>query len=530
MRDILLGNGSFETLIHGNYLYIDKTKNLYELIRKAGTYYFLSRPRRFGKSLTLSTLEAVLKGKRELFKGLWIDSADYDWKEYPVIHMDFSKCVEDSASGVGDWINREVIDIASSYGIKLSKSARYNYNLDKLISKLSEREKTAVLIDEYDSVLTNNISNKHIEDIRNTLRGFYSILKAQGANMRMCFITGVTKFSKVSIFSAMNNLTDISVMDEYSAAFGYTQEELETYFAEYIENGADKNGTTREEFLASLKRWYDGYRFTAEGKSVYNPVSIGSFFYMGARFFRNYWIQTGGMTMLLTEIAKRVRFDVSLSDEYRISEEKLHTTDIVQMVQTEVSRENFLALLYQTGYLTIKEAIPVRGSFLIRLGYPNEEVEGGLNEILLPVYLGTAARSFDKLVICDYFDRGDVSGAMTTLSSIFSSIPYHELVFDRESAVHAGFVCMMNILEADIIAEAPTNKGRIDCVLRCPDDIYVIEFKFNRSADEAISQIKSRKYYEPYIRFHKPIHLLGINFSVEEKNIVEWKDEILKRL
>ena len=157
-----------------------------------------------------------------------------------------------------------------------------------MISKLAEREKVAVLIDEYDSLLTNNINNKHIEDIRNTLRGFYSILKAQGANMRMCFITGVTKFSKVSIFSAMNNLTDIFVMDEYSTAFGYTQEELETYFAEYIEIGAEKNGTTREEFLTSLKRWYDGYRFTAEGESVYNPVSIGSFFYMGARFFRNY--------------------------------------------------------------------------------------------------------------------------------------------------------------------------------------------------------------------------------------------------
>ena len=528
MKRIETGNSSFEKLITSGNLYVDKTRYLYSLLTDGGTYYFLSRPRRFGKSLTLSTLEAALKGKRELFKGLWIDSTDYDWKEYPVIHLDFSKCTGDSASGVGDWINRQVIDIASSYGINLDKDDRYNYNVDKLITKLAEKDKVAVLIDEYDSLLTNNINNKHIEDIRNILRGFYSILKAQGANMRMCFITGVTKFSKVSIFSAMNNLTDISVMDEYSTAFGYTQEELETYFAEYIDMGAEKNGTTREEFLASLKRWYDGYHFTSEGESVYNPVSIGSFFHMGARFFRNYWIQTGGMTMLLTEIAKRVRFDVSLSDEYRISEDKLHTTDIVQMVQTEVSRENFLALLYQTGYLTIKEAVPVRGSFLIRLGYPNEEVEEGLNEILLPVYLGTAARSFDRLVICDYFDRGDVSGAMSTLSSIFSSIPYHELSFDSESAVHAGFVCMMNILEADIFAEAPTNKGRIDCVLRCPDDIYVIEFKFNQSADEAISQIKSKKYYEPYIRFHKPLHLLGINFSTEEKNIVEWKEEILK--
>ncbi len=530
MKRIETGNSSFEKLITSDNLYVDKTKYLYSLLTDGGTYYFLSRPRRFGKSLTLSTLEAVLKGKRELFKDLYIDSTDYDWKEYPVIHIDFSRCIENSASDIGDWINRQIIDIGTYYGIKLDKNDRYNYNLDKLITKLAERGKAAVLIDEYDSLLTSNISSKNIGDIRNTLRGFYSILKAQGANMRICFITGVTKFSKVSIFSAMNNLTDISVMDEYSAAFGYTQDELEMYFAEYIGNGAEKNGTTREEFLASLKHWYDGYHFTAEGESVYNPVSVGSFFHMGSRFFRNYWIQTGGMTMLLTEIARRVRFDVSISDEYRISEDKLHTTDIVQMVETEVSRENFLALLYQSGYLTIKEAAPVRGSFLIRLGYPNEEVEQGLNEILLPAYLGKASRAFDRLVICDYFDRGDVSGAMTMLTSIFSSIPYHELVFDKESAVHAGFVCMMNILDADIIAEAPTNRGRIDCVLRCPDDIYVIEFKFNKSADESISQIKDKKYYEPYIRLNKPIHLLGINFSTEENNIVEWKEEILNRL
>ncbi len=530
MKRIETGNSSFEKLIASGNLYVDKTRYIYSLLTDGGTYYFLSRPRRFGKSLTLSTLEAVLKGKRELFKGLYIDSTEYDWKEYPVIHIDFSMCIENSASDISEWINRQVIDTGTFYGIKLEKNDRYNYNLEKLITKLAEREKAAVLIDEYDYLLTNNINSGHIEDIRNTLRGFYSILKAQGANMRICFITGVTKFSKVSIFSAMNNLTDISVMEEYSTAFGYTQEELEAYFAGYIEKAAEKNGTTREEFLASLKRWYDGYHFTAEGEPVYNPVSIGSFFYMGARFFRNYRIQTGGMTMLLTEIAKRVRFDVSFTDEYRISEEKLHTTNIVQMVQTEVSRESFLALLYQTGYLTIKEAVPVRGSYLIRLGYPNEEVEQGLNEILLPAYLSSAARAFDRLVILDYFDRGDVSGAMTTLSSIFSAIPYHELVFDCESAVHAGFVCMMNILEADIIAEAPTNRGRIDCVLRCPDYIFVIEFKFNQSADAAISQIKDKKYYEPYIRLHKPLHLLGINFSTEEKNITEWREEILKQL
>ncbi len=527
MKKIETGNSSFEKLITKDNLYVDKTGYLYDLLTDGGTYYFLSRPRRFGKSLTLSTLEAIFKGKRELFKGLYIESTDYDWKEYPVIHIDFSELDSKNPQELETQLKETLLDIAEKYGIEINQKLQYNRVLKALIVGLAEKEKVVVLIDEYDSPLTNNINSEKLEEIRNVLRGFYSVLKAQDRNMRMCFITGVTKFSKVSIFSAMNNLMDISVMDDYSSLFGYTQEELEKYFAEYIEDGAKKNGVTREEYLGKLKYWYDGYRFAVKGEAVYNPVSIGSFFCMGGMNFMNYWIQTGGMTMLLAEVAKRVKFDVSVTEETRISMEKLHTVDIIQMAQTEVSRYNFLSLLYQTGYLTIKEAVPVMGSYLITLGYPNEEVEKGLNEILLPAYLGSASRSFDRLNIMDYFNNEKVDEAMRMFISIFAAIPYYELVFDRESAWHAGFVCMMNILEADIIAEAPTNKGRIDCVLKCPGLICIIEFKFDQSADKAIEQIKEKKYYEPYLKDRKPIHLIGINFSTEEKNIVEWKEETL---
>ena len=527
MKDIITGNSSFEVLINYEYLYVDKTKYLYELAKNTGKYYVLSRPRRFGKSLTLSTLEAIFKGKRELFKGLYIDSTDYDWKEYPVIHIDFSTCVRNTTLGISEWINNQVLNIASDYNINLSEKNGFDSNLRTLIQSLSETEKVVILIDEYDSLLTNNINSENIEEIRSTLKGFYSVLKGQGDNIKMCFITGVTKFSKVSIFSAMNNLTDISVLDEYSAMVGYTQKELEENFAEYIDFGVKKNEISKEEYLSQLKYWYDGYCFTPKGESVYNPVSIGSFFYAGGEIFRNYWIQTGGMTSFLTEIAKRVKFDLSLDEAIKISEDKLHSTDIVQMVQTEVSRENFIALLYQSGYLTIKSASKGRSGYLLTLGYPNEEVKQGLNDILLPTYLGSAARDFDKLVLADLFDRGEVGKAMQKLSSIFASIPYYELVFDSESAWHAGFVCMMNMVEADIIPEQPTNKGRIDCVIKSPNDIYVIEFKFNQSADVAIQQIKANKYYEPYLSYGRTIHLLGINFSTEQKNIVEWKDQVL---
>ncbi len=527
MKKIETGNSSFGKLITKSNLYVDKTKYLYNLITDNGTYYFLSRPRRFGKSLTLSTLKAVFEGRRGLFKGLYIDGMDYDWKEYPIIHINFSDIAFKNADELEDKIRITLLKAAGQYDIAVDKQYAYDDVMKTLFEELSKREKVVVLIDEYDSPLINSINSDKLEDIRRVLRGFYSVLKASDAYIRFCLIAGVTKFSKVSIFSAMNNLTDISAMDEYSSALGYTQDELEHYFAEYIEDGVRKNRTTREEYLSSLKYWYDGYRFTAGGEAVYNPVSIGSFFYTGGMSFKNYWIQTGGMTMLLSEIAKRVKFDISLREELKISEENLHTADIVQMVQTEVSRDNFLALLYQTGYLTIKEAVPVRESFLIELGYPNKEVERGLNEILLPVYIGSAAGSFSRLMVIDYFDKGKVDEALETLSSIFSSIPYYELVFDSESAVHAGFLCMMNILEADIISEVPTNRGRIDCVLRCPHDIYIIEFKFNQSADDAVAQIKRRKYYEAYLKEGKSIHLLGINFSTEEKNIIEWKDEVI---
>ncbi len=278
MKRIDTGNSSFEKLITKDNLYVDKTKYLYNLFADDGTYYFLSRPRRFGKSMTLSTLEAIFKGRRELFKGLYIDSTDYDWKEYPVIHINFSEIDSETPAELKAQIKETIFDIAEKYGIEINKRLQYNRALKALIESLAERERVVILIDEYDSPLTNNIDSDNIEEIRKDLRGFYFIIKAEDAYIRFCFITGVTKFSKVSIFSAMN-LMDISSLDEYSSALGYTQDELELYFAEHINDGIKKSGVTREEYLASLKYWYDGYHFTARGEAVYNPVSIGSFFY-----------------------------------------------------------------------------------------------------------------------------------------------------------------------------------------------------------------------------------------------------------
>lgn len=526
MRKIDTGNSSFEKLITQNNLYIDKTKYLYSLLTDGETYYFLSRPRRFGKSLTLSTLEAVFKGKRSLFKGLYIDQTDYDWKEYPVMHIDFGLCGAKTGDDFSLWLNNKLDDIAFEYGIDLPPSSYYT-KLDRLISALARKAPVVILVDEYDKMLSNSIYSEEMENVRDVERTFFEVIKAKSSSLRFVLITGITKFSKVSIFSSMNNLTDISLTEKYATMFGYTQKELEDNFVEYIKEGMEGTEYSKKEYLARIKRWYNGYLFSPESETVYNPVSVGTFFSRGGKGFDNYWINTGGMTYLLTETAKRVRFDISLDTEITVSSDILQATDIVQMARTEVSKRNFLSLLYQSGYLTIKQAKIVGDSYLFTLGYPNEEVRRGLNEILLPVYLGTAAREYDGRSLLDYFYERKVNEAMITLKATFASVPYHELVFNKENVWHASFLSMMRIMGADIIGEAVTNIGRIDCVITCPDDIYIVEFKFNQSAADAILQIREKKYPEPYIDKGKRIHLLGINFSTEEKNIVEWKEEEL---
>ena len=524
MKTIDPSNSTFEKLITSNNVYVDKTKYFYKLLSSNNTYYFLSRPRRFGKSLTLSTLEAIFRAKRELFKGLYIDSTDYDWKEYPVIHIDFSCIAYINTENLRRQIKNALFKIAEQYNLEIPKDYEYNEILGKLIEQLAAKDKVVILIDEYDNPLSGNVNNPNIEEIRAVLRGFYSVLKAASDNIRFCFITGITKFSKMSIFSAMNNLTEISLDEEYATMFGYTQQELEDNFAEYIEKGMKTRGETKETYLALIKKWYNGYRFSPKGETVYNPVSIGSFFREGGEAFRNYWINTGG-SLLLTEIAKRVHFDISTDTEITVPQDTLQAVDIIQMTKTEVNKDNFLSLLYQSGYLTIKNARLLGESYLYTLGYPDEEVRKGLTKILLPLYLGRAAGDYSGIRVLSMFYDGLIDKAINTIKAVFASIPYNEIVFNAENAWHASFLSMLHLMGANIIGEVTTNIGRIDAVLTTSDDIYIIEFKFNQSADKAIEQIKENKYYEPYLDSNKKIHLLGINFSTQDKNIVDWKCE-----
>ncbi len=531
MKKIDATTPSFERLITQGNIYVDKTKYLYNLLSEGGTYYFLSRPRRFGKSLTLSTLEAIFKGKRELFKGLYIDSTDYDWKEYPVIHIDFGPITFISIESLMNQIKNIVLETASDYGVEIPRDYEYNEALRLLIKKLAEkRGDVVILIDEYDKMLSNNIYNPEIEAIRDVLKGFFEVMKASGDYLRFVLITGVTKYAKLSLFSSMNNPIDYTMSEKLATAFGYTQEEVETYFADYIKKGMEARGEDRETYLRKLKDMYDGYCFAPGAETLYNPVSIGTFFSEGGIDFERYWIDTGG-TKLLTESAKKVKFNVATDLERSVNKERISSFDIVEMTTGNVTPLKYKALLLQSGYLTIKKA--EREGRELYLGFPNEEVEEAFSLKLLEVYGGEEAEeNFNYDDLLDQAKDGNTQGIIDNLFSVYASIPYREEQKQIEADYQGMFYAMMIVIHAHVNLEVVTNKGRIDAVVETNKHVYVIEFKRDESAEKALEQIKDKGYYEKYKAWSnnnsRTLHLLGINFSTEKRNIEGWKEEILE--
>ena len=528
MKKIDTSNPTFEKLITCNNIYVDKTRYLYDLLTDGGTYYFCSRPRRFGKTLTVNTLEQIFKGRKELFKGLYIDSTDYDWKEYPVIHIDFGKCAALTKEEFSIWLSEKLDDIASLYDIVLPMSAYY-VKFDRLITELSKKAPVVILIDEYDKMLSSNIYNGEVCGLRDVLRGFFEVIKASFINLRFVFITGVTKYSKVSIFSSMNNLRDISFEDEYAYLFGYTDEELIKYFNEYIEEGIEKSGLQRNEYLNKLKFKYDGYRFTSESKTLYNPVSIGNFFVSGGKQFNNYWIETGN-TKLLADIAKKVKYNIDNSLDEPMSRDDISYFDIVDIASSSVSLMQYKSLLFQSGYLTIKKAED-DGNTLF-LDYPNNEVKSAFASTMLNVYANIDTRlNLNSVRLRNAFEDRNIEKAMVIIKSYFANVSYLLTDKSKESDYHLMFHSMLVAIDGDVNVELLTNKGRIDAVLKTKNTIYVIEFKRDKSAKEAIEQIKDKGYMEKYLAWKADnpnfeIYLLGINFSSKERNIDDWKLEI----
>ena len=518
---IKTSTSSFEAMRKQNTVYVDKTEYLYSLIQIEGGYFFLSRPRRFGKSLTISTLKAIFEGKKELFDGLYIGQTGYDFKKHPVIHIDFGSCQADTKDEMKQWLQNRITDIAEMYGILLNQGRSYTESLSELIIKLSVINSVVVLIDEYDKPLSDSIDNvQRAVEIRDVLRGFYEVIKASAAYLRFVFITGVTKYSKMSIFSSMNNLNDISIDMRYATMLGYTQEELEHYFDEGIDEGSKALNLTRSEYLSKIKRTYDGYCFAPNSQTVYNPVSVGRFFDEGGEVFRPYWIDTGGQK-LLYETAKKIDFDIEADIEKAFDLSDLSSYDIVELVGENVSKKSYNSLLYQSGYLTIKSSFE---EDIAEFDFPNEEVRKAFSKILLPLYIGEK-NEFKGAYALVYLREGKIDEFIATVKSVFAFIP-SDIKSKYESAYQIGFCCMMRSIGAQIRAEEPTNKGRIDAVIETRKYVYIIEFKVNSSADVAIKQIQDKGYAEKYkaVEYQdKTVVLLGINFDTEKHNVTDYK-------
>jgi len=509
MKALPIGIQSFSDLRENGYLYVDKTEDIFRLI-STGKTYFLSRPRRFGKSLLLSTIEEIFKGKKELFEGLYIYDK-IDWVQHPVIKIDWSKIRHTASMEMEDSMSSYLGLMAARYQISLSQKFAHE-RFDELIMKLYEKtgKKVVILIDEYDMPILDALNKPDtIVEIRSFLQSFYKIIKAADEHLRFVFLTGVSKFAKVSIFSGLNNPRDITVSTEYADICGYTQMELENYFAEYIADFSAKFSRTQEEALNTIKKWYNGYSWNGV-TMVYNPYSI--LLLCTEKKISNYWFATGTPTFLINLIKNR-------NDVRSV----LEPVTVEEIVFDSFDPENIsmTPLLFQTGYLTVKklteefDALPQ-----YTLGIPNKEVNDALLIYLLNSYVNYPLGQTPVLIrqMQQQLRTGDVSELEKNIQEMFARIPY-QLHIPREAYYHSLFLLWINLLGFDLIAEIPTDKGRIDAVWTYDDRVVIVEIKYADKGDceplldDAISQIRKKRYYERYAGSNKRIALLAIAFA-----------------
>jgi len=519
MRKLPLGIQNFRKIIEGDYVYVDKTRYIHSLITNA-SYYFLSRPRRFGKSLLLDTIGEALGGSKELFKGLFIYDSGYNFEKHPVLRLDMSNIANETPEILKNELTIELRKRAKTEGFDIdyeTPSAIFKTLIEALYIKYDQR--LVVLIDEYDKPILDRLNNSDIAEAnRDVLKGFYGILKSMDPFLRFTFITGVSKFTKTSIFSELNNLFDITLTEDYSSICGIAPEDLDRYFGEYIESMAKldsfkRSNSVRDDILA----WYDGYSW--DGKTrVINPFSLLSCFMQ--KRFSSFWYSSGSPKFLTDLIKLKPESYANLSN-LRIGEWELDTFDI-QRIEVE-------PLLFQTGYLTIKKALQGTGVPEYQLDIPNYEVRMALNLHILAEFTekgssfaGTAYRR-----IHDSLKSGDMQNMLELLRALFASIPY-QLHINREAYYHSIFFAIMSVLGFDMDAEVQTSKGRIDAVLELGDKVYIMEFKykdcvpdadpdskqmlFDEALEEGMRQIKSRGYWEKYEGSGKSVYQAAFAF------------------
>jgi len=522
---IMTENSSFSNLRESGCIYVDKTGYIAKLIAISGKMYFLSRPRRFGKSLTVSTLEAIFQGKRELFKGLAIDQTDYDWKKYPIIHIDFSNCSEKTAEDLNTWLCERLDSIARPYRLRLEGRKKADVRFTELVERISVQGKVVILVDEYDKVVSDNALGENVGELRDTLRGFYQVLKAKSDVLRFVFMTGVTKYAKMGVFSGLNNLNDISLDPDYGTMLGYTQEELEENFAGYIEQGIKDTGMGREAYLAKVREMYDGYRFAPGCETVYNPVSVGLFFSNGrGQDFNDYWIETGS-SKLVMDMADSVDLDVTEDLKDGMGADALSSFDVAELSQAEGDMDKVQAFLLQTGYLTMDGYDEELGVYYLR--FPNKEVREAYYRNLLTRWCSRESGVVIRNLVVA-LRKGDTQGYMQTLTAIFASVPYRAGKKEPDFAQVVDVVMLLCGKAVKVVAEDQTSEGRIDLSVDAGEHVYVMEFKADKSAEAALRQIKDKHYADKFrLERGKTIHLLGIAFSSTGHTVQDWKEEVL---
>jgi hypothetical protein len=509
MKKLPIGIQHFGKLRTNGFMYIDKTEKIFDLVDGAG-YYFLSRPRRFGKSLLVSTLKEIFSGNKELFNGLWIEDK-IEWKKYPIIHLDFSKS-DYKSIGLEKSISERLKSSAASYQIELESSV-ISSQLQELVLKLRAKfnERVVILIDEYDKPIIDFLGKDEIhiaEENRGIMKAFYSPIKGLDEHLRFFFLTGVSRFSKVSIFSDLNNLNDISLGGSYSDLLGYTEQEILHYFSDYIKITAKTNTISETELIQEMRLWYNGYNFRGTEK-VYNPFSVLSFF--DKQEFNNYWFETGTPTFLVKLVAQGGYYDMQNVE-----------ASLSALGKFEIADLSPIAMLFQTGYLTLKEHLVFD---IYRLGYPNKEVANSLEQLLLAEYTKKFTTQTSSLLyqLKVSFDSNQLDKVFVHLNSLFADIPYQIFEDKLESYYHSIIHLTFKLLGYYTQSEVSTSEGRIDAVVQTGNTIYILEFKIGKNAKNAIQQIKDKNYAEKYKSEKengKQVFLIGV--ACNEKTIKDY--------
>lgn len=511
-KKIPIGIQDFRKLIEYDFKYIDKTRYVHQMTSYPGAY-FLSRPRRFGKSITVALLDELYSGSKELFKGLWIED-HWNWEEqYPVIKLSLT-AISYQSIGLESAIAQELQTIADRYNVKLTKTG-IAPQFKQLITALAKTKKVVVLIDEYDAPIIHFLGKDIDQAIANRerLKEFYTVLKEADSYIEFVFITGVSKFSEMEIFSGLNNLQDISMHPGFATMLGYTQEELEHYFPEELEATAAHMKISKRELLEKLRNWYNGYRFEENAETVYNPVSVNTFF--SFKKCQNFWFATGTPTFLINLLKDQGIFDLNF--------EHLNPSGFDSF---ELQQLKPAAILYQTGYLTIKDQD--QEGFLT-LDYPNKEVRDAMIEHLIEGFVGVDVEFSAALIIKirKAFFANDLESVMRILTTVFKGLPcfLHEKFPER--FFHAAIHLLFTYLGLRVQSEVCTSDGRVDSVVETDTHIYIFEFKLDEPAQTALDQIHQKKYYQAYWQKDKPVVGIGVNFSSQTKNIDDWQSEAM---